>query len=43
MHGGIGVTDEVDLGLFIKRMQVASQLYGDPDFHADLVAKLRGF
>ena len=43
MHGGIGVTDEVDLGLFAKRMQVVSGLYGDADFHADLVATLRGF
>ena len=43
MHGGIGMTDELDLGLFAKRMQVASQLYGDADFHADRVALAKGF
>jgi alkylation response protein AidB-like acyl-CoA dehydrogenase len=43
MHGGIGMTDAIDIGLFVKRMQVAGDLYGDADFHADRVARLRGF
>jgi len=43
MHGGIGMTDAIDIGLFMKRMQVASTLYGDADFHADRVARARGF
>lgn len=43
MHGGIGMTDAIDIGLFVKRMQVAGELYGDADFHADRVARLRGF
>ncbi len=43
MHGGIGMTDAIDIGLFMKRMQVASTLYGDVDFHADRVALARGF
>ena len=43
MHGGIGMTDAIDIGLFMKRMQVASALYGDADFHADRVATARGF
>lgn len=43
MHGGIGMTDAIDIGLFMKRMQVASSLYGDADFHADRVATARGF
>lgn len=43
MHGGIGMTDAIDIGLFAKRMQVASELYGDADFHADRVALARGF
>ncbi|WP_293425301.1 acyl-CoA dehydrogenase family protein [Phreatobacter sp.] len=43
MHGGIGMTDAIDIGLFMKRMQVASSLYGDADFHADRVALARGF
>lgn len=43
MHGGIGMTDAIDIGLFMKRMQVAASLYGDADFHADRVALARGF
>ncbi|WP_246088745.1 acyl-CoA dehydrogenase family protein [Phreatobacter stygius] len=43
MHGGIGMTDAIDIGLFAKRMQVAAELYGDADFHADRVALARGF
>lgn len=43
MHGGVGMTDAVDIGLFAKRMQVAGALYGDADFHADRVARMRGF
>lgn len=43
MHGGIGMTDAVDIGLFMKRMQAASMLYGDAAFHADRVALARGF
>lgn len=43
MHGGIGMTDAIDIGLFAKRMQVAGELYGDVAFHADRVARLRGF
>lgn len=43
MHGGIGMTDAIDIGLFMKRMQVSSTLYGDADFHADRVALARGF
>ncbi|MGL4288942.1 MAG: acyl-CoA dehydrogenase family protein [Phreatobacter sp.] len=43
MHGGIGMTDAIDIGLFAKRMQVSAELYGDADFHADRVALARGF
>ena len=32
LHGGIGVTDELDLGLFLKRIRVAQTLLGDRDF-----------
>jgi acyl-CoA dehydrogenase len=37
------MTDAIDIGLFMKRMQVAATLYGDADFHADRVALARGF
>ena len=33
MHGGIGVTDELDVGLFLKRVRVAQSCLGDRDFH----------
>lgn len=33
MHGGIGVTDEYDLGLYLKRIRVAQACLGDSDFH----------
>lgn len=33
LHGGIGVTDEHDIGLFFKRMHVLSTLCGDESHH----------
>ena len=33
LHGGIGVTDEHDIGLYFKRMQMLGALHGDQDFH----------
>lgn len=33
MHGGIGVTDEYDLGLFLKRMRMAQNQLGNADYH----------
>lgn len=33
LHGGIGCTDEHDVGLYFKRMQVLSTLFGDEDYH----------
>lgn len=33
MHGGIGVTDELDIGLYLKRIRVAQMCFGDSDFH----------
>lgn len=43
MHGGIGVTDEFDLGLFVKRARVLRQQLGDGAFHRERYARLRGF
>jgi alkylation response protein AidB-like acyl-CoA dehydrogenase len=43
MHGGIGMTDEVDIGLFMKRARVAQELWGDSNFHADRLARLNGY
>ena len=43
MHGGMGMTDEFDIGLFMKRVRVAQELFGDTDFHADRLASLAGY
>ena len=43
MHGGIGMTDELDIGLFMKRARVADELFGDARFHADRWARLNGY
>ena len=40
MHGGVGMTDEFDVGLYMKRARVAQELWGDANFHADRLAKL---
>lgn len=43
MHGGIGVTDELEIGFFLKRSRVAMQIYGDTGFHKDRYASLCGY
>ena len=43
MHGGIGVTDEYDLGFFLKRARVAEQIFGSINFHKERYANLSGF
>ena len=43
MHGGIGVTDDFDIGFFLKRCRILETLYGDRNFHIDRYARLRGF
>ncbi|HEY5241393.1 MAG TPA: acyl-CoA dehydrogenase family protein, partial [Polyangiaceae bacterium] len=43
LHGGIGVTDEHDIGLFFKRMHVLNALYGDEEHHVARFAALPSF
>ncbi|WP_066015170.1 acyl-CoA dehydrogenase family protein [Endozoicomonas atrinae] len=43
LHGGIGVTDELEIGFFLKRARVAQLLLGDAHFHYDRYARLEGF
>jgi alkylation response protein AidB-like acyl-CoA dehydrogenase len=43
MHGGIGVTDELEIGFFLKRARVAIQVFGDTGFHKDRYATLCGY
>jgi alkylation response protein AidB-like acyl-CoA dehydrogenase len=42
-HGGIGVTDAHDAGLYLKRARVLEALYGGAGFHRDRYARLLGF
>jgi alkylation response protein AidB-like acyl-CoA dehydrogenase len=43
MHGGIGMTDEYDIGLYMKRDRVLNELFGDPNYHADKLARIKGY
>jgi alkylation response protein AidB-like acyl-CoA dehydrogenase len=43
MHGGIGMTDEYDIGLYMKRDRVLNELFGDSNYHADRVARMKGY
>jgi acyl-CoA dehydrogenase len=43
MHGGIGMTDEYEIGFFIKRARVAQHTFGDYNYHLDRFALLNGF
>ena len=43
MHGGIGMTDEHDIGFFFKRGRVAKVTLGDSDFHRDRYARLKEY
>ena len=43
MHGGIGVTDEYDIGFFLKRARVAEQIFGSAKFHTERYANISGF
>ena len=43
MHGGIGMTDEHDIGLYLKREAVLGELFGDIYYHRNRVAELSGY
>jgi alkylation response protein AidB-like acyl-CoA dehydrogenase len=43
MHGGIGMTDEHEIGFFLKRARVAQATFGDAAFHRDRFAALNGY
>jgi len=43
IHGGIGMTDEFDAGLYLKRARVLEATYGNRAFHRDRYATLLGF
>jgi len=43
MHGGMGMTDEFDMGFFMKRARVLQELFGDSNFHLNQLAQNRGY
>jgi alkylation response protein AidB-like acyl-CoA dehydrogenase len=43
MHGGIGMTDEYDIGLYMKRDRALAEFMGDQYYHAQRVAELSGY
>jgi len=43
MHGGMGMTDQFDIGFFMKRARVCQELFGDANFHADQLARMRSY
>ncbi|MDB5668481.1 MAG: acdA 2 [Alphaproteobacteria bacterium] len=43
MHGGIGMTDEHDIGLYMKRDRALNELWGDANYHSERVARLAGY
>jgi alkylation response protein AidB-like acyl-CoA dehydrogenase len=43
MHGGIGMTDEYDIGFYMKRGRVLAEMFGDANYHADKLALTAGY
>lgn len=43
MHGGMGMTDQFDIGFFMKRARVCQELLGDSNYHADQLARLKSY
>ena len=43
MHGGMGMTDEFDIGLFMKRARTLVELFGDAGFHQERLARDAGY
>ena len=43
MHGGVGMTDEYDIGLYMKRDRALGEFLGDAYYHAGRVAEMSGY
>ena len=43
LFGGIGMTDDEEIGFYMKRARVAQRTLGDANFHLDRLAKMRGY
>ncbi len=42
-HGGMGMTDEFEIGFFMKRARVLQECFGDATFHANQLAQLKSY
>ena len=40
LHGGMGITDELDVGHFVKRLMMINSAFGDADYHQQAFANL---
>jgi alkylation response protein AidB-like acyl-CoA dehydrogenase len=40
LHGGMGVTDELNVGAYFKRLMAIETIFGSPDFHLQRHAQL---
>lgn len=40
LHGGMGMTDELSVGFFVKRLMIINTLFGDMDYHQQQFAEL---
>lgn len=43
MFGGIGMTDDEEIGFFLKRARVVQHALGDTNFHLDRLARMKGY
>jgi alkylation response protein AidB-like acyl-CoA dehydrogenase len=43
MHGGVGMTDEYDIGLYMKRDRTLAEFFGDANYHIERVARMHGY
>ena len=43
MFGGVGMTDEYDIGLYMKRDRALDEMFGDANYHTERLAKLKGY
>jgi acyl-CoA dehydrogenase len=43
MHGGIGMTDDYDIGFYMKRARAAAETFGDGAFHGDRLARMLNY
>ena len=43
MHGGIGMTDDSDIGFYLKQTRVTQRIFGDSNYHLDRLAKINNY